>query len=76
MNLQQTTGYKTITHWLEQKDLHPFPFQEEAWTFIHQRESGLVNAPTGCGKTYSVFLGAVIQFINQFPDTWHQHNNN
>ena len=76
MNLQQTTGYKTITHWLEQKDLHPFPFQEEAWTFIHQRESGLVNAPTGCGKTYSVFLGAVIQFINQFPETWQQQKNN
>ena len=27
--------------------------------------SGLVNAPTGCGKTYSVFLGALIQFLNE-----------
>ncbi|HEY5771326.1 MAG TPA: ligase-associated DNA damage response DEXH box helicase, partial [Chitinophagaceae bacterium] len=30
--------------------------------------SGLVNAPTGCGKTYSVFLGAIIDFINHHPD--------
>lgn len=30
----------------------------------------MVNAPTGCGKTFSVFLGAVIHFINQYPDTY------
>ena len=30
-------------------------------------ESGLVNAPTGCGKTFSVFIGAVIDFINHHP---------
>ena len=27
----------------------------------------MVNAPTGCGKTFSVFLGALINFINQYP---------
>src|SRR5580704_5480207 len=34
------------------------------------RNSGLVNAPTGCGKTFSVFLGAVIDFINHHPDKY------
>jgi ATP-dependent Lhr-like helicase len=29
-----------------------------------------VNAPTGCGKTFSVFLGAVIQYINEHPNDW------
>jgi ATP-dependent Lhr-like helicase len=29
-----------------------------------------VNAPTGTGKTFSVFLGALIQFINAHPDTY------
>jgi len=33
-------------------------------------ESGLVNAPTGCGKTFSVFLGAVIDFINHHPQDY------
>ncbi len=32
--------------------------------------SGLVNAPTGCGKTFSVFLGAVIEFINHNPNDY------
>ncbi len=46
----------------------PFLFQEQAWEAIAMGRSGLVNAPTGCGKTYSVFLGAVIKFINENPD--------
>ena len=30
----------------------------------------MVNAPTGCGKTYSVFLGALIDFINRHPEDY------
>ena len=30
----------------------------------------MVNAPTGCGKTFSVFLGVLIQYINENPDTY------
>lgn len=29
-----------------------------------------MNAPTGCGKTFSVFLGALINFINQQDDNY------
>ncbi len=65
--LHQTIGYKIIHQWLEAKEFHAFAFQEEAWDCIARGESGLVNAPTGCGKTYAVFLGAVIDFINRHP---------
>lgn len=47
--------------------MKPFPFQQETWEQIHIGNSGLVNAPTGFGKTFSVFLGALINFINQHP---------
>jgi ATP-dependent helicase Lhr and Lhr-like helicase len=67
MELQKTTGYKIIHSWLESEGKTPFAFQESAWDMIGQNASGLVNAPTGCGKTYSVFLGALIQFINEHP---------
>src|SRR5687767_13626691 len=67
MRLQTTTGYKIITDWLANKGLHPFTFQEETWQHIIDGKSGLVNAPTGCGKTFSVFLGSLIRFINQHP---------
>lgn len=70
MRLQTSTGYKIIVDWLANKGLHPFPFQEETWQHIIDGKSGLVNAPTGCGKTFSVFLGAVIDFINKHPANW------
>ncbi|HVF97120.1 MAG TPA: ligase-associated DNA damage response DEXH box helicase [Flavisolibacter sp.] len=67
MKLQTTAGYKIIKKWLAAKDFKPFAYQEEAWQAIINGESGLVNAPTGTGKTFSVFLGAIIQYINQHP---------
>lgn len=53
--------------WLKSRGMQPFSFQEQAWQYIGAGRSGLVNAPTGCGKTYSVFLGALIDFINRYP---------
>ena len=67
MQLHQSAGYKVIQEWLAKKDFKPFTFQEETWQHIVNGKSGLVNAPTGFGKTFSVFLGAVIDFINRHP---------
>ncbi len=66
-DLRKTPGYKVIQQWLASKGNQPFTFQEETWQHIINEKSGLVNAPTGCGKTFSVFLGALIDFINQHP---------
>jgi ATP-dependent Lhr-like helicase len=68
--LQETPGYIIVAQWLANKGYQPFAFQEETWQHIIHHKSGLVNAPTGCGKTFSVFLGSVIQFINQYPETY------
>lgn len=76
VNLNSTTGYQVITNWLETKGLTPFIFQEETWQHIIRHESGLVNAPTGCGKTFSVFLGSLIQFINEHPDSYQSKKTN
>ena len=62
--------------WLGSKGLYPFEFQEETWAHIMQSHSGLVNAPTGCGKTFSVFLGSLIQYINQHPKSYQTKNKN
>ena len=70
MQIYETPGYKVIHAWLVSKGNKPFLFQEETWEHIAFHHSGLVNAPTGCGKTFSVFLGAVIQFINSNPSNY------
>ncbi len=76
MKLEETGGYGIVKKWLTGKGFQPFLFQEETWQEIINGQSGLVNAPTGCGKTYSVFLGAVIQYINENPATYLTKKNN
>ncbi|RTL59433.1 MAG: ligase-associated DNA damage response DEXH box helicase [Sphingobacteriales bacterium] len=76
MDTTKSTGYKTISKWMAGKGFSPFQFQEETWHQIANNNSGLVNAPTGCGKTFSVFLGALINFINQYPGNYHSKKNN
>jgi ATP-dependent Lhr-like helicase len=55
MKLRNTTGFEIIDQWLAEKNFIPFAFQEETWQHIVNKKSGLVNAPTGCGKTFSFF---------------------
>ena len=76
MVFSKSPGYKIITQWLASKGHKPFQFQEETWQQIHLGNSGLVNAPTGFGKTFSVFLGALITFINKHPKDYKTRKKN
>jgi ATP-dependent Lhr-like helicase len=76
LKLHSTIGYTTVNDWFISKNIRPFKFQEEAWEHIIHKRSGLVNAPTGCGKTFSVFLGAVIDFINAHSADYKKKKNN
>lgn len=73
--LRESFGYKEIAKWLDSKGHYPFPFQVESWEHIFNHDSGLVNAPTGCGKTFSVFLGSLINFINEYGDDYRSKKN-
>jgi ATP-dependent helicase Lhr and Lhr-like helicase len=50
--------------WFASKEWKPFSFQEEAWGAYMEGKSGLVNAPTGSGKTYSLLMPIVLEFIH------------
>ena len=76
MSLKESKGYRVILSWFNSRGIRPFVFQEETWMHILQCHSGLVNAPTGCGKTFSVFLGALIEFINEYPDDYQNRSRN
>ncbi|MBL7758398.1 MAG: ligase-associated DNA damage response DEXH box helicase [Chitinophagaceae bacterium] len=74
--LESSPGFNVLNTWLQSRDMTPFVFQQQTWQAILNRESGLVNAPTGCGKTYSVFLGALIDFVNQHPTQYQTKKSN
>jgi ATP-dependent Lhr-like helicase len=52
-------------HWFESMGWKPFPFQYQAWQACLAGESGLVNAPTGSGKTYSLVVPILLEFIRE-----------
>ena len=74
--LTTSKGYEVITDWLAESGRAPFLFQQQSWQYIINGNSGLVNAPTGCGKTYSVFMGSLIDFINEHPDDYRSRTKN
>ncbi|HEY0177438.1 MAG TPA: DEAD/DEAH box helicase, partial [Pedobacter sp.] len=64
MILEKSTGYKQVIRWLKRNKKKPFKFQTDAWQYYAEGYSGLVNAPTGFGKTFSMFLAVVIDELN------------
>lgn len=49
--------------WFSEMGWKPFTFQLEAWQTYLDGYSGLVNAPTGSGKTYSLMMPVILEFI-------------
>lgn len=47
--------------WFEEQDWTPFPFQLEAWQSVWNNYNGIVNAPTGSGKTYSLLIPILLE---------------
>jgi ATP-dependent Lhr-like helicase len=64
-SLEKSKGYQQVLAWLQKDNKKPFKFQKEAWEYYARGYSGLVNAPTGFGKTFSLFLAVVIEGLNE-----------
>lgn len=61
----QSVGFTIVSEWMEKAGRTPFSFQKNTWHAYSEGLSGMVVAPTGFGKTYSVFLGILIDFMNR-----------
>ncbi|WP_295769729.1 ligase-associated DNA damage response DEXH box helicase [uncultured Mucilaginibacter sp.] len=69
-------GQQIIGNWFKQKGWRQFPFQQEMQDAYLAGYSGLLNAPTGSGKTFALFLPFLVGYINQYPDTFQTRTNN
>src|ERR1700761_624149 len=70
-----TQGQKVISQWYRQKEWRQFPFQKEMEEVYLEGYSGLLNAPTGSGKTFALFLPFLADYINRHPDYQTRQNN-
>ncbi|MFB3390167.1 ligase-associated DNA damage response DEXH box helicase [Flavobacterium sp. LAR06] len=69
-------GLYTIAEtWFKDQGWKSFPFQTQTWTAFLQGKNGLLNAPTGSGKTYALWFPIVLDYIKTNPDykTKHKH---
>jgi ATP-dependent Lhr-like helicase len=60
--------FAELDDWFARQGWQPFPFQREVWAAMARGESGLLHATTGSGKTYAVWLGALLHAMRQMPD--------
>ena len=66
---QNTDGFQIIQNWMAEKSISPFSFQTQTWQKFGKGYSVMVIAPTGFGKTFSVFLAVVTDFLN-YPEKY------
>jgi ATP-dependent Lhr-like helicase len=59
----KTLVQKALNAWFAARGWKPFKFQRDVWKAIADGESGLLHATTGAGKTYAVWLGALMTFM-------------
>lgn len=52
-----------------------FPFQEKAWQAYLEGCHGIINAPTGSGKTYSLGIAILLEFLREAKDKKKLPNN-
>ncbi|WP_018341807.1 ligase-associated DNA damage response DEXH box helicase [Cytophaga aurantiaca] len=58
---------KDILAWFKNQKWKAHTFQQETWKSMLDGYSGLVNAPTGSGKTYSVWFGILLEYLKKNP---------
>ncbi|MFH6993807.1 ligase-associated DNA damage response DEXH box helicase [Flavobacterium sp. FlaQc-48] len=65
--------YTIAESWFQDQGWKAFPFQTQTWTAFLQGKNGLLNAPTGSGKTYALWFPIVLDYIKKNPDYKTKH---
>lgn len=63
--LEERYKYKIIYQWYKRHHWAPFDFQKKTWDAFLAGKSGLVNAPTGSGKTFAIWIPAVLDLLEK-----------
>ena len=60
--MAKSATQQAVAGWFAARGWTPFAFQRQVWRALAARQSGLLHATTGAGKTYAVWLGALQAF--------------
>ena len=58
-----------VNEYFESQRWRAFRFQRSCWRAYQQGQSGIVHSATGTGKTLAVWMGPLIKWMRENPDT-------
>jgi len=61
--MPKTADISLFKHWFSSKGWTPFRFQTETWEAFGEGKHGLLNAPTGSGKTYALWVPIFLEIL-------------
>jgi ATP-dependent helicase Lhr and Lhr-like helicase len=64
-SVDYSKALKSLEQWFNKKQWTIFDFQKEVWENVLQGKSGLLNSPTGSGKTYALFFPQIIKELHR-----------
>ena len=56
-----------IREWFDHQGWTPLPFQQATWEAYLEGHSGLIQVPTGSGKTFAAVMGPIARMLNEDP---------
>ncbi|NNL01431.1 MAG: DEAD/DEAH box helicase, partial [Eudoraea sp.] len=65
--------YNLAKDWFSQQNWTPHPFQLKTWSAFLEGKHGLLNAPTGSGKTYALWFPIVLNYLKNNPEYKTKH---
>ena len=58
-----------VHDWFSEQGWKPIAFQEKTWDAYLAGKSGLIQVPTGSGKTYGAVMGPLAQMLAEAEET-------
>lgn len=66
--LNKKQAFELAKNWFTDQGWKPFPFQKKTWEAYLKGQNGLLNAPTGSGKTYALWVPIVLEYLRNNQD--------
>ena len=54
-----------IHTWFDRQGWEPLPFQRQTWQAYLEGRSGLIQVPTGSGKTFAAVMGPIARMLQE-----------
>lgn len=62
--MDQSAQLAPILTWFERQGWQPLPFQRQTWDACLTGKSGMIQVPTGAGKTYAAVMGPIAAMLS------------